>query len=40
MAMIIETEGLTNRSGGTQALAGVDFSAESGHVLALLGAEL
>jgi ABC-type multidrug transport system ATPase subunit len=40
MAMVIEAEGPTNRSGGTQALAGVDIPAESGQVLALLGAEL
>jgi oleandomycin transport system ATP-binding protein len=35
--MVIEAEGLTKRFGGTQALAGVDISAESGQVLALLG---
>jgi ABC-type multidrug transport system ATPase subunit len=40
MAMVIEAEGLTNRFGGTQALAGLRVSAESGRVLALLGAEL
>ena len=37
MAIVIEAEGLTKRFGGTQALAGVDISAESGQVLALLG---
>ena len=37
MAIVIEAEGLTKRFGGTQALAGVDISAETGQVLALLG---
>lgn len=37
MAVVIEAEGLTKRFGSTQALAGVDISAESGQVLALLG---
>ena len=37
MASVIQAEGLTKRFGGTQALAGVDISAESGQVLALLG---
>jgi oleandomycin transport system ATP-binding protein len=37
VATVIEAEGLTKRFGGTQALAGVDISAESGQVLALLG---
>ncbi|HTZ90991.1 MAG TPA: ATP-binding cassette domain-containing protein [Streptosporangiaceae bacterium] len=37
MATVIEAEGLTKRFGSTQALAGVDISAESGQVLALLG---
>jgi oleandomycin transport system ATP-binding protein len=37
VAIVIEAEGLTKRFGGTQALAGVDISAESGQVLALLG---
>jgi ABC-type branched-subunit amino acid transport system ATPase component len=40
MAVVIEAEGLTNRFGGTQALAGVDISAEGGQVLAPFGAEL
>jgi oleandomycin transport system ATP-binding protein len=34
---VIEAEGLTKRFGATQALAGVDLSADSGQVLALLG---
>jgi oleandomycin transport system ATP-binding protein len=37
VAIVIEAEGLTKRFGSTQALAGVDISAESGQVLALLG---
>src|SRR5215813_6873590 len=37
MTTVIEAEGLTKQFGGTQALAGVDISAESGQVLALLG---
>jgi oleandomycin transport system ATP-binding protein len=37
VAIVIEAEGLTKRFGGTQALAGVDISADSGQVLALLG---
>jgi len=37
VAIVIEAEGLTKRFSGTQALAGVDISAESGQVLALLG---
>jgi oleandomycin transport system ATP-binding protein len=37
MTTVIEAEGLTKRFGSTQALAGVDISAESGRVLALLG---
>jgi len=37
VAIVIKAEGLTKRFGGTQALAGVDISAESGQVLALLG---
>jgi oleandomycin transport system ATP-binding protein len=37
MTTVIEAEGLTKRFGGTQALAGVDISAERGRVLALLG---
>ncbi len=37
MTTVIEAEGLTKRFGNTQALAGVDISAESGRVLALLG---
>ena len=37
VAIVIEAEGLTKRFGATQALAGVDISAESGQVLALLG---
>jgi ABC-type multidrug transport system ATPase subunit len=40
MAMVIKAEGLTKRLGGTQAPDGVDISAESGQVLAQLGAEL
>jgi ABC-type multidrug transport system ATPase subunit len=40
MAMVIEAEGLTKGFGRTQALAGVDISAECGRVLAPLGAEL
>jgi ABC-type multidrug transport system ATPase subunit len=40
MAMVIEAEGLTKGLGRTQALAGVDVSAECGRVLVLLGAEL
>jgi oleandomycin transport system ATP-binding protein len=37
VAIVIEAEGLTKRFGSTQALAGVDISADSGQVLALLG---
>jgi oleandomycin transport system ATP-binding protein len=37
MTTVIETEGLAKRFGSTQALAGVDISAERGRVLALLG---
>lgn len=37
MATVIEAEGLTKRFGATQALAGIDLTAESGQVLALLG---
>jgi oleandomycin transport system ATP-binding protein len=37
MAVVIEAEGLTKNFGTTQALAGIDLSAESGQVLALLG---
>jgi oleandomycin transport system ATP-binding protein len=37
MAVVIEAEGLTKNFGATQALAGIDISAESGQVLALLG---
>jgi oleandomycin transport system ATP-binding protein len=37
MTTVIETEALTKRFGDTQALAGVDISAERGKVLALLG---
>jgi oleandomycin transport system ATP-binding protein len=37
MTTVIEAEGLTKRFGATQALAGVDISADAGHVLALLG---
>jgi oleandomycin transport system ATP-binding protein len=37
MTTVIEAEGLTKRFGATQALAGIDISAESGQVLALLG---
>jgi oleandomycin transport system ATP-binding protein len=37
VAIVIKAEGLTKRFGGTQALAGVDISAQSGQVLALLG---
>jgi oleandomycin transport system ATP-binding protein len=37
MTTVIEAEGLTKRFGTTQALAGVDISAERGRVLALLG---
>jgi oleandomycin transport system ATP-binding protein len=37
VAIVIEAEGLAKRFGGTQALAGVDISAERGQVLALLG---
>jgi len=40
MAMVIEAEGLTKRFGGRRVPAGADSSAESGQVLALLGAEL
>jgi ABC-type sugar transport system ATPase subunit len=40
MAMVSEAGGLTKRFGGTQALIGVDVSAESGQVLALPRAEL
>jgi ABC-2 type transport system ATP-binding protein len=35
--MMIEAEGLTKRYGGTQALAGVDFSVPAGTILGLLG---
>ncbi|HEY7429161.1 MAG TPA: ATP-binding cassette domain-containing protein [Streptosporangiaceae bacterium] len=37
MTTVIEAEGLTKRFGTTQALAGVDITAERGRVLALLG---
>ena len=37
MTMAIEAEGLVKRFGATQALAGVDISADRGQVLALLG---
>jgi oleandomycin transport system ATP-binding protein len=37
MTTVIEAEGLTKRFGATQALAGVDVSADRGQVLALLG---
>jgi oleandomycin transport system ATP-binding protein len=37
MSTVIAAEGLTKRFGTTQALAGVDISAERGQVLALLG---
>ncbi|MFN8016726.1 MAG: ATP-binding cassette domain-containing protein [Acidimicrobiales bacterium] len=37
MAPIIEARGLTKRFGDTQALAGLDLTAEGGHVTALLG---
>ncbi len=37
MTTVIEAEGLIKRFGTTQALAGVDISADSGQVLALLG---
>jgi len=37
MTTVIEAEGLTKRFGTTQALAGVDISADGGQVLALLG---
>ena len=37
MTDVIEAEGLTKRFGDTQALAGVDFSAPAGQVLAMLG---
>ena len=37
MTTVIEAEGLTKRFGATQALAGVDLSADRGQVLALLG---
>jgi oleandomycin transport system ATP-binding protein len=37
MAAVIEAEGLTKRFGATQALEGIDISAERGQVLALLG---
>jgi len=37
MTTVIEAEGLTKRFGATQALAGVDISADRGQVLALLG---
>jgi oleandomycin transport system ATP-binding protein len=37
MSPVIEAEGLEKRFGNTQALAGTDFSAEKGTVLALLG---
>jgi len=40
MAMVIEAEGLAKRFGGRQAPAGIDISAESGQVLALVRAEL
>jgi len=37
MTSVIEAEGLTKRSGATQALAGVDIAADRGQVLAPLG---
>jgi oleandomycin transport system ATP-binding protein len=37
MTTVIAAEGLTKRFGSTQALAGVDISADAGRVLALLG---
>ena len=37
MTHVIEAEGLTKRFGDTQALAGVDLTADGGRVLALLG---
>jgi oleandomycin transport system ATP-binding protein len=37
MTSVIEAEGLTKRFGATQALAGVDITADRGQVLALLG---
>jgi len=37
MTTVIEAEGLTKRFGATQALAGVDITADRGQVLALLG---
>jgi len=37
MAAVIEAEGLTKKFGATEALAGIDISAERGQVLALLG---
>jgi oleandomycin transport system ATP-binding protein len=37
MTTVISAEGLTKRFGNTQALAGVDISADAGQVLALLG---
>jgi oleandomycin transport system ATP-binding protein len=37
MAAVIEAEGLTKKFGATQALAGIDISADRGQVLALLG---
>jgi len=37
MTTVIAAEGLTKRFGNTQALAGVDISADAGRVLALLG---
>ena len=37
MALIIEAKGLTKRFGKTQALDGLDLTAESGQVVALLG---
>jgi oleandomycin transport system ATP-binding protein len=37
MAAVIEAEGLTKRFGATQALDGIDISADRGQVLALLG---
>jgi ABC-type multidrug transport system ATPase subunit len=37
MTTVIEAGGLAKRFGSTQALAGVDISAERGQVLALLG---
>ncbi|HEX5496030.1 MAG TPA: ATP-binding cassette domain-containing protein, partial [Mycobacteriales bacterium] len=37
MTSVIEAEGLTKRFGDTQALAGVDLTAEQGAVLGVLG---